>query len=667
MTPSPHQLLNKSSTDDLYVYLIFILIIFFLIVFYRAVSLSSATKQLRKHQSKDSNTFVPPRSKEFYRVGPEFNRTTQTFELSDPNKNPLYTIISARIDRGFQKSDDETWLSYRRNYFTLVASFSLVEKNDIQPGKVPPFPVYLTYDNTRYQVRSFSIRLTAFKVLDSGESEEIALIQHTAKRYKGPRQPPSVVSAVPGVLPDHAFIRDNANYRSSAQLQKVEPFFFCNRSLIGPFAAQYPEEKIAHVVLFDRVQFTPAGGGGSQTCKAVVQLIAELDGNVSYVIAHCETPSFTLRNRSPGNYFEDGTLIPRSRKAVAALAASNRSFTTISENLDNENSTNNNTKSSSEEKNCDSLANVYNKINETQVRLKKALESKRKNSFVTERPDFRVARLSYDAVASENTRQNLLITERENNIGGTGEFSTTTGVSTGFNHVRFGNTEFPKLEIQNVTNSIFQQDNSTGSAVLEKRKRGRPKATTKKNTFMSASDSKQTQNNKQSTDSCKKELNATGTTLDQQLLLINQFQNPQILNDNDDKNNDHSNDDDDDTDDSEDYEELRKRDMMRLRSRSITSSIHDLKETSECFTSKTITGTVAKSNDVGSSSNKVVQPVKNASTISPTTVTPSRNFEFQSPIGRALPSASRETHGPNDGSYSRESRRSSRHPTNFGG
>lgn len=541
-----------------------------------------------------------------------------------------------------------------------------MEKNNIQPGKVPPFPVYLTYDNTRCQVKSFSIRLTAFKVLDNGKSEEIALIQHTAKRYKGPRQPPSVVSAVPGVLPDHAFIRDNANYRSSAQLQKVEPFFFCNRSLIGPFAAQYPEEKIAHVVLFDRVQFTPAGGGGSQTCKAVIQLIAELDENVSYVIAYCETPSFTLRNRSPGNYFEDGTLIPRSRKAVAALAASNSSFTTISENLDNENSTNkNNNKSSSEKKNYDSLANVYNKINETQLRLKKALESKRKNSFVTERPDFRVARLSYDAVSSENTRQNLLFTEGGNNIGGVGELSTTTGVPTGFNHIRFGNTEFPKLEIQNVTNPIFQQDTSTGSAMLEKRKRGRPKATTKKNALMSASDLKQTQTNKQSTNSSKKEIDVTGTTLDQQLSLINQFQNPQNLNGNYDKNNDHSNDDDDDTDDSEDYEELRKRDMMRLRSRSITSSIHNLKETSESFTSKTITGSAGKSNNLVSSSNtyKVVQPVRNAPTISPTTVTPSRNFELQSPIGRALPSASRETHGPNDGSYSRESRSSSKHTT----
>lgn len=281
----------------------------------------SSSHQSRNYDSLESPTkehkFVPPRSKEFYRVGPEFKRTSQNFQLSDPTGKPLYTIISARIDRGFQKTEDDSWLSYRRNYFTLAASFSIVEKDKVELGKVPPYPVHVSHGDVTSPVQSFAIRLTAFRVCNNGETEEIPLIQHTPKRDKGPRQPPAIVPAVPGVLPDHDFMRDNANYRSSAQLRKVEPFFYRSKSLLGPFTENYPTEKVAHVVLFDRVQFTTAGGGGSQICKAAVQLIVTLNDAVSYVVAWCETPPFTLRNRSPGNYYEDGTLIPRSRKGFS--------------------------------------------------------------------------------------------------------------------------------------------------------------------------------------------------------------------------------------------------------------------------------------------------------------------------------------------------------------
>ena len=49
-----------------------------------------------------------------------------------------------------------------------------------------------------------------------------------------------------------------------------------------------------------------------------MQLIATLEDNVSYVVAWSETQPFTLRNRSPGNYYEDRTLIPRAKKALYA-------------------------------------------------------------------------------------------------------------------------------------------------------------------------------------------------------------------------------------------------------------------------------------------------------------------------------------------------------------
>jgi hypothetical protein len=547
-----------------------------------------------------------------------------------------------------------------------------VEQNHIELGKAPSFPIYIIHGNTRSQIRSFSIRLTAFKVLDGDESEEIALIQHTAKRYKGPRQPPSVIPAVPGVLPDHAFMRDNANYRSAAQLQKVEPFFFRSRSLIGPFAAQYPEEKVAHVVLFDRVQFTPAGGGGSQKCKAVVQLIVELEDNVSFVIAHCETPPFTLRNRSPGNYFEDGTLIPRSRKAAAALAAFNNSLAPMTNNPSNNGLDGNiNGINLGSEENHPDLVSVYGKINETQLRLKKVSENKRKNSFVTERPDLRVARLSSHTFAFESSRQNLLGSKGRTSSSGVGEFHSDFAAAnekSGFNQIRFENTEFPKFEIESDTVSALQQDVLESSVVVEKKKRGRPKAATKQVLRAAECDIKHAQENSWLQNVGDSKLDAVGNIENQKPSQTQQSQpKRQNSNNNNDNNNDFNNDDDDDTDDSEDYEEVRKRDMMRLRSRPITSSIHNHKDTPEPSTTTMVPMPVGGSNSSTSLANtyKLVQPTETSSSNPSTAVAPSGNFEFQSPIGRARPSASRETHGPGDGSPPRGSRKSLRRAANL--
>lgn len=267
--------------------------------------------------SKDAK-IIPPRSKEFYRVGPDFKRTCQNFQLHGPEGKPLYTVISARFDRGFQKTGPDSWLSYRRNYFTLTATFSLIETDNMAFGKVPPFPVYVSHGNIHSRVKSFAIRITALRICNNGDTVELPLIQHTPKRDKGPREPPAVVPAIPGLLPNHRFMRDNTHYRSSARIQKIEPFFFRNKSVLGPFCEMYPDEKVAHVVLYDRIQFTTAGGGGSQVCKAVVQLLVTLEDEVSYVVAWSETPPFTLRNRSPGNYYEDGSLIPRTRKSLGS-------------------------------------------------------------------------------------------------------------------------------------------------------------------------------------------------------------------------------------------------------------------------------------------------------------------------------------------------------------
>lgn len=281
-----------------------------------------STRQSTSSQFRDGNEVDSdhnentPRSLDPFKLGPCFTDTYQNFEICGPSGQPLYAVLSARFDRGFQLTANDNWLSYRRNYFTLTTCFSLIERDNRQYGKVPPFATYMNSDGVHSRILSYSIRITALRMCKSGEMVELPLIQHTPKRDKGPREAPAIVPTVPGLLPDPQFMRENTHYRSSARIQKVEPFFFRSKSLLGSFCEFYPEEKAAQVAVFDRVQFTTAGGGGSQVCKAIVQLVVTLEDDISYVLAYTESDPFTLRNRSPGNYFEDGTLIPRARKSL---------------------------------------------------------------------------------------------------------------------------------------------------------------------------------------------------------------------------------------------------------------------------------------------------------------------------------------------------------------
>lgn len=620
------------------------------------------------------HTFVPPRSKEFYRVGPEFKRTCQNFQLTDPTGKPLYTIISARIDRGFQKTDNDTWLSYRRNYFTLAASFSIVEKDNVELGKVPTFPVHVSHGDVTSRVQSFAIRLTAFRICSNGDAEEIALIQHTPKRDKGPRQPPAIVPAIPGLLPDHDFMRDNANYRSSAQLRKVEPFFYRSKSLLGPFTENYPTEKVAHVVLFDRVQFTTAGGGGSQVCKAAVQLIVTLEDDVSYVVAWCETPPFTLRNRSPGNYYDDGTLIPRSRKG----------FTDSS------------------------------------------TVQKRTNSFVAERPDLKIPKVKHGMFAFDS-KSDIVKSERfgDKKVGEYKEVKFES--STNFKPEAEPESTPESKENSKGAGNGDSKGNSNGAnsehtkvatgdnPPLEKRKRGRPRVIREPPTKSSPAVPIEVKAENKTTAPVEKVEVRQGRTrrkvesesvkvkprtrrqrkmdppddsiqagpsnekpipvtnlrsqappapLELESLPVENPE-PQTTSNIQDPGSD-SDSDSDDYDESE--EEMRKRDLMRLRSGSMHlsglvgpgSNITNMTNSINSTNSSTINNSAISSGSsrpfyfgaLSASSTTATSPFIAATTAASTVASPAlSSFEFlsQSSIGRARPSASRETHTPATG------------------
>lgn len=67
---------------------------------------------------------VAPRSVDLFRVGPPFSETVQHLPLyRSEDHQSVIPRIKARIDRGFELSSSGLWIGYKRNYFTLVASY----------------------------------------------------------------------------------------------------------------------------------------------------------------------------------------------------------------------------------------------------------------------------------------------------------------------------------------------------------------------------------------------------------------------------------------------------------------------------------------------------------------------------------------------------------------
>ena len=168
------------------------------------------------------------------RVGPPFSETRHHQDIycksNDLDVNP---ILEARIDRGFETGENGTWIGYKRNYFTLVAAF-LLENFDFDrfiQNKFYTFEKALrngqSVGENKVEINYFAIRLVA-KCLDDDVS--ISLIQHTAKRDKGPQFPPPIYPAVPGEMPDHETVKASCNKRNGSKIENMNKIFYFDRS-----------------------------------------------------------------------------------------------------------------------------------------------------------------------------------------------------------------------------------------------------------------------------------------------------------------------------------------------------------------------------------------------------------------------------------------------------
>lgn len=268
---------------------------------------------------------IAPRSTLQFKIGPGFTPVVPNHNIINEKGRIQDVKLEPRIDRGFDFIDDE-WIGYKRNYFTVVTSFDTPGTGHLDFMK----NVYYTDDGRN--IEYFATKLAA-KCLE--DDKVINLVQHTAKRDKGPQFAPPVHAIAPAKLPKHQIIRDASNVRNESKMKKFDSYFFLHKEEVGSdcspdsLITNYPVNPIKKVARYERIQFASsiALKKTSQQNRRFLLLVVlgcyvkgkhamidetspyhELDHydeetDMTFVpILMEKTPPLIIRGRSPSNY-----------------------------------------------------------------------------------------------------------------------------------------------------------------------------------------------------------------------------------------------------------------------------------------------------------------------------------------------------------------------------
>ncbi|EMG48721.1 hypothetical protein G210_0659, partial [Candida maltosa Xu316] len=262
--------------------------------------------------SSSSTTKIAPRSGLQFKIGPPFGLTNQIASLFITETNRKVTpILSSRIDRGFENIDDE-WIGYKRNYFSIVSSFSFDEFDESSSSVFQKHGFSIETVGEVHRVERFVIRLVSKSMEDD---VDVVLVQHTAKRDRGPIFEPPIIPVIPGTIPDHELIRDGANIKKVSRIREFERLFCQNRDslpTLNKFSIlrNYNDsDSYTKVVKYERIQFASSFNAKKQAVNEKkrfilqIQLLAKLKDDKTYaIIATSNTPPLLIRSRSPGSY-----------------------------------------------------------------------------------------------------------------------------------------------------------------------------------------------------------------------------------------------------------------------------------------------------------------------------------------------------------------------------
>lgn len=280
-------------------------------------------------QEGSSKRGLAPRSTLQYKEGPKFNATKNLAPVHISDGSQVFPEVSARLDRGFDMVNNE-WIGYKRNYFTLITSvqFPHLTFDEFLNEKYSTVDI----DGFKRELKQFRIRVKAY-CAETGD--EVRLIQHTAKRDKGPQMEPGVIPIVPGVLPLREFVIEGANIKSKKKMAMVKQRLFYDKSKCNNangILKNYPPEPVAQVATYERMQF--ATSVYSRVSPHLpnhfiikVELIGITISDEFEVLAHTETPPLIIRGRSPSNYGRNYNIIPKNSKdAKTETVALQRNF-----------------------------------------------------------------------------------------------------------------------------------------------------------------------------------------------------------------------------------------------------------------------------------------------------------------------------------------------------
>ncbi|KAJ2806202.1 hypothetical protein H4R20_001776 [Coemansia guatemalensis] len=203
-----------------------------------------------------------------------FGKAQQHYELYSGDKSTRFMAwMSPHVDRGFFMAGED-WTCYRRNYFQVSCTFSLVGADPTSGGTSALSASTGTgcvavVNGVLRRVTRFLIGLSAH-VMEDGKVVE--LVQHTPKRDKGPQMTPQPQPALP---------TDAAARR-------------------GPAGS--------NTACFERIQFKTATANNGKRRAAQqyytleVLLLADCDDGGRILAATSTSAPIVVRGRSPGHY-----------------------------------------------------------------------------------------------------------------------------------------------------------------------------------------------------------------------------------------------------------------------------------------------------------------------------------------------------------------------------
>lgn len=291
---------------------------------------------------------IAPRSTLQFKVGPPFELVRNYCPVVESQTGRTLDLrIIPRIDRGFDHIDEE-WVGYKRNYFTLVSTFETTNC-DLDTFLKSSFDLQIgdsTLENEP-RVQYFAIKI---KAKNDDDETEINLVQHTAKRDKGPQFCPSVCPLVPSPLPKHQIIREASNVRNITKMKKYDSTFYLHRDHVNneeygvdSLLLSYPEDSIQKVARYERVQFAssisvkkPSQQNKHFSLHVILGAVVDPDTfcdvrpGISYdeialkngskgifvYLQEMKTPPLIIRGRSPSNYASSQRITVRTPSSV---------------------------------------------------------------------------------------------------------------------------------------------------------------------------------------------------------------------------------------------------------------------------------------------------------------------------------------------------------------